>query len=200
MRVRLFATAAAVLFTALAAHATNINFNNLSGANGSAFTSYTQGGFSVQNSAGQFLVATDFGDPVPSLFSGGQDSSFAPLATRMASITITLTNGGAFNFDSVDLANQSGNGTFSFSGSFDGTSVFTQSGSIPTIPFFDTFDSTSPTLDLTSLTIMEKGGDFNLDNILVTRATAAVTPEPSSFLLLGTGLMGVLGVARRRFV
>ena len=193
MPVRQFGIAAILSVVSFAAHAAVINFNGLAGANGAHFSSYTEDGFTVQKGAGQFLVGKVYGDPVPSLFSGYDDENLG--GTTSASITIT-DGGGVFTFGGADLANDLGLGTFTFTGYDDGSLVYQQSGLILSAAFAD-YASIAPGVDLTSLSITESGGDFNVDNIDVSGATS-VTPEPSSIMLLGTGLLGLAGVVRRR--
>jgi hypothetical protein len=41
-------------------------------------------------------------------------------------------------------------------------------------------------------------GQFAIDNITLTSSVAAPVPEPSTWLMMGAGLLGVVGAARRR--
>ena len=53
---------------------------------------------------------------------------------------------------------------------------------------------------ITSVFVTEAGSPYNfaIDNVTF-NPPVAVAPDPSTFVLLGTGAMGMLGFTRRRF-
>ncbi len=59
---------------------------------------------------------------------------------------------------------------------------------------------TSDSLSFNFANVAVSAGDQAVYNITFAPAASSVTPEPSSFLLLGTGLLGVAGTLRRRLM
>ena len=81
------------------ASATTITFSGLTGANGTPVATYTEGGFTVTTTLGQFFQGQVFGNPIPSLFAGPAQGGPAN-----DTLDVTRNGGGSFNFATVDLA------------------------------------------------------------------------------------------------
>lgn len=180
----------ALLAITAAGSAETITFSGLPTTGFPPLTSpYTEGGFTVTNTAGQYYAGDAFGDPTPDLFEYEGAST----------ITVVASGGGDFTFLDMDLANYSASGTYTFTGSLDGSTVFSLTGDIAGADTFSAYASPNALAPIDELTVTldNAQGESDLDNITVN--AIASTPEPSSFLLLGSGLLGVAGMLRRRF-
>ena len=174
------------------ASAATITFSGLAGANGDPLTTpYTEAGFTVNTTAGEFFQAQLFGNPIPSLF-----------ATLATTDTLDVTGGSfmfsSFMFSSFDLAANNGDVDFTFTGSLSGVQKYSVSGVEPGRfgPFgFDTISNPDAgiTIDDLKITLHILGSSGNIDNIVL-------TPLPAALPLFATGLagLGLLGWRRKK--
>ena len=194
----IFALAAVPLFFASTASATTITFAPPPGfSTGTPLGTYTEFGYTVTSPAGNWVENFAQGNPAPGITGGNVVSPKSPTST----LTITQNGGGNFSFTGFDLNSYGSTSlapaSYTITGMNGASTVFSVSNaSVVTSGHWVTFDPagisgnvvTSVTITVTNPTT---NSEYSLDNIVL-------TPEPNSLFLLGTGLLGLGPVARRK--
>jgi hypothetical protein len=157
----------------------------LTGANGTPVATYTEGGFTVTTTVGQFFQGQLFGNPVPSIAAG-------PLFGGPTNDAIAVTAGGVpFTLSAFDLANSNANTIYTFSGTLLGVEVTGGDTQLPPSQAFTTVFVPSMFLSILmdsfviTANIVVGAGDTStyIDNIVVN-----LVPGP----IVGAGLPGLI--------
>ncbi|MBW8831157.1 MAG: PEP-CTERM sorting domain-containing protein [Burkholderiales bacterium] len=183
---------AVAICTSHAALASTITFDGLPGITADPFNSYSESGFTVAATFGNWKEGHSSGAPLPSLYVHDLHSS--PFGA------LQVTNGGLFTFDSFDLSAFMSAVGYEIKGWLGTTSVFDVASSQAAGTAFTTVSGgSSLAIDRLTIDISSGGpGEFNVDNIRVSAVSAV--PEPSTYglMMLGFGFIGAITRRRQR--
>ena len=169
--VRLSVAIVGILFGGgTVASATTLDFDGVPGGNGSSFVTYTESGFTVESTAGSWVVSITDGNP----------SAFIQFTRVAGEETITaglrVTRGGvAFRFSAVDLYSSATPIPYVFRGLVNSTAVFTVTGTVPNTGSFASVvnPNSADLIDTLEITLSNPitsccGNSVGLDNIVAT--------------------------------
>jgi PEP-CTERM motif len=185
-----------------AAHAATITFDTGTTTHfGSSFAgSVTENGYTYSTSSGSLFLSPS-GNPGNDMegneeFGGGILNIVSSTSANFTFAAIDFSAYGAAGSETLTV-------TGLLNGVVEGVATYTLADSLQ-FPYSWTTEDASTLAGVTindlHITLNADSGSHsaNVDNVVLNPAVAA-TPEPSSFVLLGTGILGTLGALKRRF-
>ncbi len=179
-----------ISFACVQAHASNLVTNGgFENGNLSGWTATNASHGSLYGVESYFVDSGSYA----ARFGGTSSGSFDSIAQTFS------TAAGATENISFDFA--TGGAAPEFQAMFNGSVIFDYIGQC-SIPVNTFVHITATATGTGSDTLTFRGYNLPaydyLDNVAVTQAPVAVTPEPSSLALLGTGMLGLAGMMRRK--
>jgi hypothetical protein len=175
------------------ANATVITFDPLASTITQQFPEYVESGFQF---TGYFSSFASWGSldvnyaGSPALFNNRVDNT----------TYLTRVDGGSFSLDSIDLSEVYNLGSYEtteavFTGQFTGGGTASYTAVLDLVFGFQAFDFGDLFSDVTSVSWVQTSHYHQFDNVSV---DSAPVPEPSTLLLLGSGLSGLAWYGRKR--